>query len=105
VGGLVDRLQAAAAKTVDRRAADAAGQAGEQRDNAADVKTLLALLLGIAKHDVFNDRGVDARALNHCTYHGGREIIRAHVTKDAALRVSATNGRATAINYDRNFHV
>ena len=61
VRSLVDRLQGRAAQPVDGRAAGRQRQAGHQADDAGDVHPLLALLLGVAHHDVFDLVGIDAR--------------------------------------------
>ena len=102
---LVQRLQAAAAETIDRRAAGLDGEAGHQADHASDIKSLFALLLRVAEHDVFDGRGIDAGALDERADDGHGEIVGADVAKDALLRVSAANRRAAAINYNGGFHV
>ena len=64
VRGLVDGLQARAAQAVDRRAAGVRRQPGHQADDAGDVEPLLALLLRVAQHDVFDLGRIDAGALD-----------------------------------------
>ncbi len=53
---LGERLQAAAAKAIDRRPAGFDRQTGHQSHGARHVEPLLALLLRIAEHDVFDRR-------------------------------------------------
>ena len=104
VGRLVDRLQAAAAEAVDRRAADAAWQAGQQRHDSADVEPLLLLLLRVAEHDVFDRRRIDAGSLDERLHHRRGEIVGANVAKDAPLGVSPPDGRPAAVNDHWSFH-
>ena len=61
---LVEGLQAGAAQAIDRRAAGLRGQPGHQADDAGHVEPLLALLLRVAEHDVFDLGGIDAGALD-----------------------------------------
>ena len=64
MGSLIDSLQGRTAKAINRSAARLDREAGHQADAASDVHPLLARLLGIAHHDVFDFFGIDATALD-----------------------------------------
>jgi hypothetical protein len=104
MGGLVERLEAAAAEAIDRGAAGGARQAGEQADDAADVEPLLLLLLRIAEDDVFDRRRVDAGPLDEGLDHRRGKIVGAHVAKDAALGVGPPDRGPAAVNDHWSFH-
>lgn len=64
VARLIERLQTAAAKPVDRGPASGAGQPRQERDDPCNVEPLFPLLLGIAEHHVFDFRGIDPGPLD-----------------------------------------
>ena len=57
----VDRLQARAALTIDRRARDFDRQSRQQSDHAADVQALLAGLIGASPDHVLDFFGIELR--------------------------------------------
>ena len=91
VRGLVDGLQARAAQAIDRRAAGVRRQAGHQPHDAGGVHALLALLLGIAQHDVFDFGRVDAGALDEGFDHLHGQVVGADLAKDALVLVGPAN--------------
>ena len=101
---LGERLQAAAAQAIDGRAARLDRQPGHQADRAGDVEPLLALLLRVAEDDVFDRGRIDAAALDERAHHGDGQVVGADVAKDALLRMSPANRRATGINNNGGFH-
>ena len=101
---LGERLQAAAAEAIDRRAARLDGEPAIRPTVAGDVEPLLALLLRVAEHDVFDLGRIDAGPLDERADHRHGEIVGADVAKDALLRVRPANRRATAINNDGVLH-
>ena len=80
------------------------GETRHQPDRAGDVESLLALLLRVAEHDVFDRGRVDAGPLDQRADHGDGQIVGADVAKDALLRMRAADRRATAINDNGSFH-
>jgi hypothetical protein len=105
MGRLVERLQAAAAQPIDRGARDSRRQPRDEAHDAANIKSLLPLLLRAAEYDVLNDRGINAGPLDDRSNYRRREVVRPHIPKRAAQRMSAANRRATAINDYGDFHV
>ena len=101
---LGERLQTAAAESIDGRPARLDGDARHQADRAGDVQPLLALLLRVAEHDVFDRGRVDAGPLDERADDGDGEVVGANVAKDALLRMRSANRRATTINDDGSFH-
>ena len=101
---LGERLQAAAAQAIDRRPAGLDRQPGHQADGAGDVESLLALLLRVAEHDVFDRGRIDAGALDERAHHGDGQIVGADVAKHALLRMGPANRRAATIDNDGGFH-
>ena len=71
-------------------------QPGHQADGAGDVEPLLALLLRVAQHDVFDRRRIDAGPLDERAHHRHGQVVGADVAKDALLRMSPANRRATS---------
>ena len=67
---LGERLQAAAAESIHRRAAGLDRQPGHQADGPSHVESLLALLLRVAEHDVFDRGRIDAACARRA--HGPR---------------------------------
>ncbi len=104
VRSLVDRLQAGAAQAVDGRAAGVRRQARHQPHDAGGVHALLALLLRIAEHDVFDFGRVDAGALDEGLDDRHGQVVGADVAKDALVFVGPANGRSHAIDNHGAFH-
>ena len=73
-------------------------------DDAGGVEPLLALLLGVAQHDVFDLVGVDAGALDQGLDHLHGQVVGADVAKDPLLFVGPANRRADAIDNHGAFH-
>ena len=101
---LVERLQARAAEAIDRRAAGFHRQAGHQRDRAGGVEALLALLLRVAQHDVFDFAGVDAGSLDQRADDVHGQIVGPHVAEHALLLVGPADRRAHAVDDHGVFH-
>ena len=102
--GLIQRLQARTAQTIHRRAAGLNRQASHQPNVASDVEGLFALLLGVAHHNVFDFRRIDASPIDQRLDHGHGQIIRANVTEDA-FSLCPAYGRSHAIDHYCVFHV
>jgi hypothetical protein len=66
---------------------------------------LLALLLRVAQHDVFDRRRVDAASFYESAHHSYSQIIGADVSKNALLRMGSANRRAAGIDYYSGFHI
>ena len=105
VRGLIERLQTAAAQSIDGRAPGRGADAGHQRDVPGDVQALLLGLLRVAQHDVFDGVGRDAGALRSTLRRRPRPDRRSRVSrKVAALGMSSPDGRADTINDDSGVH-
>ena len=91
-------------KPIDRRAARLDGHACHQPDRPGDIQPLLALLLRVAEHDVFDHRRVDARPLHERAHHRDGEVVGADIAKDTLLRMRPPNRRPTTINNNSSLH-
>jgi len=98
---LIERLQARAAQAVDRRTAGLGRQAGHQRHAAGDIESLLALLLGVAQHDVFDLMRIDAAALDHGLDDGDGQVVAADVAENSLILVRPADRRAQGTRRSR----
>jgi hypothetical protein len=78
--------------------AASAGQAGHQGHRPGDVQALLALLLRIAQHDVFDFGRIDAGAIDQRADDGDGQVVAADVAKDAFSLWARPMGVRTAID-------
>ena len=90
-----------AALAVDRGAGHRLGQTGGERGVAGDVDALLADLHDATHDHVFDERGVDAVALDDRAHHVGREIDRVDVLESA---VATSERRAYCVDDDGRRH-
>jgi hypothetical protein len=104
MASLVDRLKTAAAQSIDGRSTGGTGQPGHQRDDASNVKTLLALLLSISQDDVFDLGWIDVGPLDQSFHHSDRQIVGADVAKNAPFVMGTANRGATTIDYNSSIH-
>src|SRR5439155_183932 len=89
---------------VDRGAAGVRGQTGHDADDAGRIEPLLALLLGVAHHDVFDLFDVDAGALDHGLDHFHGQIVGANLAKHALVFIGPANRRADGVHNYGAFH-
>ena len=75
-------------------------QAGHQRDRAGDIQPLLARLLRVAEHHVFDLGRIDAGPLDERLDAGDGQIVAPHVAEPAPLLVRPADGRADAVDDD-----
>ncbi len=104
VRSLVQRLQARAAQAVDRGAGRGDREIRHQRHVTGRVEALLALLLRVAQHQVFDLGRIDARALDNRLDDGHRQVVAANVAEHALVLVRPANGGPHRIDYDGSFH-
>ena len=71
---------------------------------AGGVQPLLAGLLGVAHHDVFDLVGIDAGPFDDCLHDLHGQVVGTDLAKDAFILVGTANGRSHAINNHGAFH-
>jgi hypothetical protein len=72
-----------AASAAERGAAERVRQASEQGGDARDVAALLAFRITATHQHVFEQRRIDAAAIDQRAQHDGRHVVRARVDQAA----------------------
>ena len=103
VRGLVDGLQARSAEAVDVAPPVALGRPAIKATRPGDIETLLALLLGVAQHDVFDLGRVDAAALDQGLDDGHGQIVAADVAEDTFFLMGPADRGSQAIDNHGTF--